>query len=97
MKSWKWLTAAAAAATVLAMALVGPAAGKPLFVKKAKELGYPAQNCLYCHTVKLPKKDEAKNQFNDRGKWLSGEKDRRHEKEVDLNWLKDYPGGAEQK
>lgn len=97
MKSWRLLLGATAVAAVLIVELGGLAAGKPLFVKKAKELGYPAQNCLYCHTVKLPKKDEAKKQFNDRGTWLSSEKDRRHEKEVDLNWLKDYPGGAEQK
>jgi hypothetical protein len=71
---------------------------KPVWVKKAKELGFPAQNCMYCHTSKLPKKDTWKpEELNDRGKWLLAEKDKKKAKEVDLNWLKDYPGGKEQK
>jgi hypothetical protein len=64
---------------------------KPLWVKKAKDLGFPAENCLYCHTEKTPKKEKAHEQLNDRGKWLFAEKGRRNAKEVDLEWLKDYP------
>jgi hypothetical protein len=56
--------------------------------KKAKELGYPATNCLYCHVDKLPKKGAAAS--NDRGKWLHEEKEKRKAKEVDPAWLKDY-------
>jgi hypothetical protein len=56
--------------------------------KKAKELGYPATNCQYCHADKLPKKDAAK--FNERGHWLHEEKEKRKAKEVDVAWLKDY-------
>jgi len=56
--------------------------------KKAKELGYPATNCLYCHTDKLPKKDAAA--FNDRGKFLHEEKEKRKAKDVDVSCLKDY-------
>lgn len=58
--------------------------------KKAKELGFPATNCLYCHNEKLPKKDAATH--NERGKWLIAEKGKRAVKEVDPAWLKDYPG-----
>ncbi len=58
--------------------------------KKAKELGYPAQNCLYCHNEKLPKKRAVTH--NERGKWLLAEKDKRKAKEVDASWLKDYAG-----
>jgi len=58
--------------------------------KKAKELGYPAQNCLYCHNEKLPKKGAVTH--NERGKWLIAEKEKRKAKEVDASWLKDYPG-----
>jgi hypothetical protein len=58
--------------------------------KKAKELGFPAVNCLYCHNEKLPKKDAATH--NERGKWLIAEKEKRGVKEVDPAWLKDYPG-----
>lgn len=58
--------------------------------KKAKEAGFKAENCQYCHVDKLPKKDA--HAPNDRGKWLIAEKDKRKAKEVDVNWLKDYPG-----
>ncbi|HEX5135187.1 MAG TPA: hypothetical protein VFW81_07345 [Thermoanaerobaculia bacterium] len=59
--------------------------------KKAKELGYPATNCQYCHVEKLPKKGAMTH--NERGKWLEAEKVKRGAKEVDAAWLKDYPGG----
>jgi len=59
--------------------------------KKAKELGYPVENCLYCHNEKIPKKGAATH--NERGKWLIAEKAKRGAKEVDPAWLKDYPGG----
>ncbi len=58
--------------------------------KKAKEAGFTAENCLYCHNEKLPKKGAVTN--NDRGKWLVAEKEKRNAKEVDVAWLKDYPG-----
>jgi hypothetical protein len=57
--------------------------------KKAKELGYPATNCQYCHVEKLPKKGAVSH--NDRGKWLLAEKAKRGAKEVDPAWLKEYP------
>lgn len=76
----------------------GAAGARPLWVKKAKEAGFPAENCQYCHTVKLPKKESFKpDELNDRGKWLLAEKTNRKAAEVDLAWLKDYPGGAAQK
>ncbi len=56
--------------------------------KKARDAGYPATNCMYCHNEKLPKKGAAT--FNDRGSWLRAEKDKRKAKEVDPAWLKDY-------
>ncbi len=58
--------------------------------KKAKELGFDATNCMYCHNEKLPKKGAVSH--NERGKWLLAEKDKRKAKEVDPAWLKDYPG-----
>lgn len=56
--------------------------------KKAKELGYPATKCQYCHVEKLPKKGASNN--NDRGKWLHEEMEKRKAKEPDPAWLKDY-------
>jgi hypothetical protein len=58
--------------------------------KQAKEAGFPATNCQYCHNEKLPKKGEATH--NERGKWLIAEKAKRNAKEVNGAWLKDYPG-----
>ena len=58
--------------------------------KKAKELGYPATNCQFCHVEKLPKKGAVSH--NERGQWLIAEKGKRGAKEVDPAWLKDYPG-----
>jgi mono/diheme cytochrome c family protein len=58
--------------------------------KKAKELGFPAENCAYCHGEKMPKKGAAT--YNERGKWLIAEKEKRKASEVDPVWLKDYPG-----
>lgn len=58
--------------------------------KKAKALGMPADNCLYCHNEKLPKKGAVTH--NERGKWLMAQKQTRNAKEVDPAWLKDYPG-----
>jgi hypothetical protein len=59
--------------------------------KKAKELGFPVENCLYCHNEKLPKKDAVSH--NERGNWLIAEKAKRNAKEVDPAWLKDCPVG----
>lgn len=56
--------------------------------KKAKEAGFPATTCQYCHVDKLPKKEA--HEMNDRGKWLVALKDTKKAKEVDVTWLKDY-------
>jgi hypothetical protein len=58
--------------------------------KQAKAAGFPADNCLYCHNEKLPKKDAVTH--NARGKWLEDEKAKRNAKTADGAWLKDYPG-----
>jgi len=63
--------------------------------KKAKELGYPATNCQYCHVEKLPKKGAVSH--NERGKWLYDDQQARKLKAPDLEKLKDFPGGKEQK
>jgi hypothetical protein len=38
----------------------------------------------------MPKKGAST--LNDRGKWLVAEKEKRGAKEIDVVWLKDYPG-----
>lgn len=98
MKPMKRFALLVASAYVALVALEATAYGKAAWLKKCKDLGYPAQNCLYCHTDKLPKKDTFKlDELNDRGKWLVAQKDKKKASEIDLAWLKDYPGGKEQK
>jgi len=70
------------------IATSGTASATMPLQKKAKEAGFEATNCLYCHNEKLPKKEAVSH--NDRGKWLLAEKDKRKAKEVDVSWLKDY-------
>ena len=89
---WMKVGLSVGSAAVLAAAVwvldVGPASATMPIQKKAKELGYPAQSCLYCHGEKLPKKGAMTH--NERGKWLVAEKEKRKAKEVDPAWLKDY-------
>lgn len=87
--------AATKAALAVGAAALGMILGRPPVVeatlemqKKAKGLGYPAQNCLYCHGEKLPKKGAVTH--NDRGKWLLDQKGKKNAKEIDVSWLKDY-------
>jgi hypothetical protein len=76
----------------------GPAVAGPAMLTKAKEMGLPAQNCQYCHVSKVPKKEGFKpDDLNERGKWLLAEKEQQKAKEVGVDWLKNYPGGKEQK
>lgn len=70
------------------MLLSGTSNATMAIQKKAKEEGIKADNCQYCHTEKLPKKDAVT--MNDRGKWLVDQKAKRNAKEVDPAWLKDY-------
>lgn len=74
---------------VVGMLVVSPSSATMNMQKQAKELGLPAENCLYCHAEKMPKKDAVT--YNDRGKWLVDQKASRKAKDVDVAWLKDYP------
>ena len=57
----------------------------PQYLSKAKALGYPAENCSYCH-----RSPSGGNEWNERGRWLIQEKRRRQADSVDVRWLKDY-------
>ncbi|MGH9897284.1 MAG: hypothetical protein ACRD63_13065 [Pyrinomonadaceae bacterium] len=61
----------------------------PPFLKQAKELGFPAKNCTYCH-INAGGGDE----WNARGKWLVEEKKKRKADEIDVGWLKEYKEAA---
>ena len=79
-------------ATLLTAAAVLGAAGSAsatiAMQKKAREAGLEAQNCLYCHAEKMPKKGAST--YNERGQWLRAQKEKRQAKEIDAAWLKDY-------
>ena len=68
-------------------AVVMTAEAKPGFLAQAQQLGYPAKDCTYCHV-----NASGGAPWNARGDWLRAEKKKRHAKEVDVAWLKDYTG-----
>lgn len=91
------LVSVVAASILLSVSVDVAVAGAPLLVK-AKEHGFPVQNCQYCHVSKVPKKEAFKpDDLNERGKWLVTEKDKQKATAVNAEWLKNYPGGKEQK
>ena len=92
-------TTVVAASTALLGALgASSAAAHPQLVSEAKKQGLPAQNCQYCHVSKAPTKSTYKpDDLNGRGKWMMTEKEKLKAKDVKADWLKDYPGGKEQK
>jgi hypothetical protein len=76
----------------------GVALASAPMVAKAKGMGMPAKNCQYCHTESAPKKDTFKPEsLNERGKFLYDDMQARKLKTADLEKLKDFPGGKEQK
>lgn len=95
---WTALMSGGAAIIFLGSMMASQAVANPPLIAKAKEKGYPAKNCQYCHIPALPKKDTFKpEELNERGKFLLTEKDKLKAKDIDVEWLKGYPGGKEQK
>lgn len=91
-------TFVAASTTLLGALVASSASAHPNLVAEAKKAGMPAKNCQYCHVSKTPSKSTYKPEdLNERGKWLMTEKDKKQAKTVMAEWLKDYPGGKEQK
>lgn len=88
------VAASVASGALLSLLASVPAGATPQMVSQAKAAGFPAQNCQYCHTVAMPKKEGFKpDELNERGKWLLSEKDKLKASEVKAEWLKTYPGG----
>jgi len=91
-------TLVAASATLVGALGASTASAHPQLVSEAKKQGLPAQNCQYCHVSKTPSKSTYKPEdLNDRGKWMVTEKEKQNAKDVKAEWLKNYPGGKEQK
>jgi hypothetical protein len=86
--------AALTSSALLSLLMAVPAGATPQMVSQAKTAGFPAQNCQYCHTVAMPKKEGfTPDELNERGKWLLSEKDKQKAKDIKVDWLKNYPGG----
>jgi ketosteroid isomerase-like protein len=58
----------------------------PPFLFKARKFG--AQDCTFCHV-----NPEGGPPWNDRGKWLIREKEKRNADQVDVEWLAEYKPG----
>jgi hypothetical protein len=67
-------------------ALAGQTFGYPPLLVKAKKFG--AKDCTFCHVD-----PEGGPPWNDRGKWLIAEKERRGADTVDVEWLAEYKPG----
>lgn len=67
--------------------LSGKASAYPPFVGKAKKFG--AKDCTFCHVDPM-----GGPPWNERGKWLIKEKERRNADAIDVEWLADYKVGG---
>jgi hypothetical protein len=86
----KALVGTVVAGLVLAIPLANAVADPQLMVK-AKQAGFPAQNCQYCHSTAAPKKETFKPEdLNDRGKFLVAEKTKQNAQDISVDWLKNY-------
>jgi len=65
-----------------------PVAATMELQKDAKAAAFEVQGCVYCHVEKLPKKGAST--YNERGKFLLAEKDKRKAAKIDVQWLKEY-------
>jgi hypothetical protein len=84
---------AAVGMTMLCTA-ASPAHATPELFSQAKSSGMPVKNCQYCHVSTIPKKETFKPEdLNPRGKWLLDERDKTKSPNVNVQWLKNYPGG----
>ena len=57
-------------------------------VERAQQLGLSNMDCGACHGARLPK--SGLSLFNDRGRWLVGQKRLRRADKVDVGWLRAY-------
>jgi hypothetical protein len=86
-------------AAILSLVLpVGAAVANPEMLMDAIKAGLPAKNCQYCHTEATPVKETFKPEaLNDRGKFLRADMQARKLKAADMQKLKEFPGGTQQK
>lgn len=76
-------------ALLFLLVITQPARTYPPFLAKAKALGFPAQDCTYCHV-----NPTGGDPLGPRAEWLVKEKEKRSADRIDIAWLKDYPDDA---
>ncbi len=64
-----------------------PAQSYPPYVRQAAKYG--AKDCSFCHT-----KADGGDDWNEVGKWLMAERDRRKADSIEVEWLAEYKPGA---
>lgn len=74
-------------AIAIIAALATESVAFPPFVAKSRKFG--AKDCTFCHV-----EPEGGPPWNDRGKWLIAEKERRGAEVVDVEWLAEYKSGT---
>ena len=80
-------------ALLVTSGLAGIAFGTPQVFMQAKNSGLPANNCQYCHSDAVPKKETfTPAELNDRGKFLLDDMKQRNLKAPDVGKLKEYKG-----
>ena len=66
-----------------------PVQAKLPFLRRAQAMGFiEIRSCASCHMSENPQGGP----WTARGNWLRAEKERRHAKDVDVAWLREYPG-----
>jgi hypothetical protein len=86
------------AATSLLLVGVNDAMATAPMLSQAKKAGLPANNCQYCHTQAMPKKETFKPEdLNDRGKFLMDDMQKRNLKAPDPAALKGFTGASDKK
>jgi len=68
-------------------AFAGQSLAYPPMLAKARKFG--AKDCTFCHV-----EPEGGPPWNERGKWLIAEKERRKAEAVDVDWLADFKAGT---
>jgi len=98
MNTSRWIAAGSLAVASLIGVGVDTATATPKMLSDAKKAGIAANNCQYCHTEAMPKKDTFKPEaLNDRGKFMMDDMQKRNLKEPDPAALKNFTGGADKK
>jgi hypothetical protein len=94
----RWIAAGSLTVSSLIGVGVDAATATPKTLTDAKKAGFPANNCQYCHTEAMPKKDTFKPEaLNGRGKFLLDDMNKRNLKEPDPVALKNFSGTADKK